>query len=69
MTGARGTLFAVAIANRRNSNDTVRIDWPRSALWRLRKATQKSGLYVDPATPLAAGGFIVTNRLAQTTVR
>lgn len=25
-------------------------------LQRLRKATQKSGLYVDPATPLAAGG-------------
>ena len=38
-------------------------------LQRLRKATQKSGLHVDPATPLAVGGFIVTNRLAQTTVR
>lgn len=25
-------------------------------LQRLRKATQKSGLHVDPATPLAVGG-------------
>jgi len=38
-------------------------------LQRLRRATQTSGLHVDPTTPLGTGGFIVTNRLAQTTVR
>lgn len=38
-------------------------------LQRLRRATQASGLHVEPATPLGTAGFIVTNRLAQTTVR
>jgi transcriptional regulator with AAA-type ATPase domain len=38
-------------------------------LQRLRRATQASGLHVDPAAPLATAGFIVTNRLAQTSVR
>lgn len=37
-------------------------------LQRLRRATQASGLHVDPATPLGTAGFIVTSRLAQTTV-
>ena len=37
-------------------------------LQRLRRATQASGLHVDPSTPMATGGFIVSNRLAQTTV-
>jgi len=37
-------------------------------LQRLRRATQASGMHVDPATPLGTAGFIVTNRLAQTTV-
>lgn len=39
-------------------------------LQRLRRAAQTSGLHVDPTTPGGAGlGMIVTNRLAQTTVR
>jgi DNA-binding NtrC family response regulator len=39
-------------------------------LRRLRRATQTSGLHADPTTPAAAGlGLIVTNRLAQTTIR
>jgi transcriptional regulator with GAF, ATPase, and Fis domain len=66
----RGSVFALYMAKEMAmtmSHEAVQSEPP--LLQRLRRATQASGLHVDLATPLATAGFIVTNRLAQTTVR